>query len=56
LQALPALFRLGESPGERVLAYWLPDVWQQRQSAAEPGTLQFLANPKGVPPGEAGVC
>jgi hypothetical protein len=39
-EALPALFRLGESPGEKALACWLPDVRQQRQhqGTAEPGT------------------
>ena len=30
-EALPALFGLGESPGESALADWLPDVWQRRQ-------------------------
>jgi transposase len=30
-EALPALFGLGQSPGEGELACWLPDAWQQRQ-------------------------
>src|SRR5262249_22227202 len=29
-EALPALFGLGENPGESALADWLPDVWQGR--------------------------
>jgi hypothetical protein len=29
--ALPALFAVGESPGEEDLTAWLPDVWQGRQ-------------------------
>ena len=33
-EALPAVFGLGEAPGEEALAYWLPDVWQERQRAA----------------------
>ena len=30
---LPALYALGDHPPEEALAYWLPDVWQQRQQA-----------------------
>jgi transposase len=30
-EALPGLSALGDKPGEEGLAYWLPDVWQQRQ-------------------------
>jgi hypothetical protein len=47
-EALPALFRLGGSPGEGALACWLPDVWQQRQrlNAAELGTTQVSADPE----------
>jgi hypothetical protein len=33
-ETLPALFALGDRPSEGGLAYWLPDVWQQRQCAA----------------------
>jgi hypothetical protein len=28
---LPALFALEEGPSEEVLAYWLPDAWQERR-------------------------
>ncbi|HXO24303.1 MAG TPA: IS66 family transposase [Streptosporangiaceae bacterium] len=40
---LPALFGLGERPGEEVLAPWLPDAWQERKRAAAP------ANPTAAP-------
>jgi transposase len=32
-EALPALFGLGQAPGEEALACWLPDVWQERRRA-----------------------
>jgi transposase len=39
-EMLPALFALGDRPGENRLAYWLPDVWRERQRgpAARPAT------------------
>jgi transposase len=33
-EALPALFALGDHPGEEALAHCLPDVWQRRHAAA----------------------
>jgi hypothetical protein len=35
-EALPAMFGLGKCRGERELACWLPNAWQQRQQANGP--------------------
>ena len=32
-EVLPALFALGSTPSQEVLAFWLPDVWHGRQRA-----------------------
>jgi transposase len=47
-EALPALFELGDSPGEGALACWLPDAWQQRrrQSAAGLEAPQVSGDPE----------
>src|SRR5262245_65985064 len=29
-EALPALFELGDNPPEAAVAFWLPDLWQER--------------------------
>ena len=48
-EALPALFGLGESPGDSVLADLLPNVWQRRQPAGAgaraPGSTCGAASP-----------
>jgi len=41
---LPALFRLGERPGEEALACWLPDAWQQCQSHSATGAGALLTS------------
>jgi hypothetical protein len=38
-EVLPALFALGDKPGQEALAPWLPDVWQARRAAAAAGGL-----------------
>jgi transposase len=42
-EALPALFRLGDSAADEAMADWLPDVWQRRQhGGGEPGATGML--------------
>jgi transposase len=36
-EALPALFALGEKPGDEALSAWLPDVWLLRHTRGSPG-------------------
>jgi transposase len=38
-EALPALFGLGESPGDAALAEWLPDAWWERRRLATEAEL-----------------
>lgn len=48
--ALPAVFALGDRPAEEALAAWLPDAWQQRQSAAGAAPLSSpTERPAGTP-------
>jgi len=39
---LPALYALGDNPHEEALAYWLPDVWQERQKAGATSSAAAL--------------
>lgn len=47
LDVLPALFALGDRPGEAGLAYWLPDAWQdRRREGAAANTHSAPAKPR----------
>src|SRR5262245_21347323 len=50
-EALPALFGLGEDPGEEELAHWLPDAWRERQrQEAEANVRSATAGPQAAAP------
>jgi transposase len=51
-EALPGLRSLGNSPGEEVLARWLPDAWQERCRVGGPSLPVDPATPPGNSPAQ----